>query len=75
VGRTLTARPGTWTAGTSFAYAWFADGVAIKGQTAKKLVLTRAMKGKRVTVKVTGTRPGYAGATRTSARTAAVARG
>ncbi len=72
VGRTLTAKPGAWTSGTTFTYAWFADGVAIKHATAKKLVLTKAQKGKRVTVRVTGIRSGYQGQTVASARTARV---
>ena len=63
VGRTLTARPGAWTRGTTFTYAWFADGTAIKHATATKLVLTKAQRGKRITVRVTGTHPGYQGRT------------
>src|SRR4051794_7721272 len=69
VGRTLTAHPGHWTTGTSFSYAWFANGVAVKHATGQKLVLAKAQKGKRITVKVTGTHPGYATRTLTSART------
>ena len=72
VGRTLTARPGAWTSGTTFTYAWFADGTAIKHATATKLVLTKAQRGKRITVRVTGTHPGYQGRTVASARTARV---
>lgn len=72
VGRTLTAKPGAWTTGTTFAYAWYADGVRIKRQTGKKLVLHRAQKGTRITVKVTGSKPGYVSASRTSAATARV---
>jgi len=69
VGKTLTAKPGAWTAGTTFAYTWFADGVAVKGQTGKRLVLAKGQRGKRITVKVTGTQVGYATASRTSAKT------
>ena len=72
VGRTLTARPGTWTAGTSFTYAWFADGTRIRHATSKRLVLARAQRGKRIAVKVTGREPGYRTRTLTSARTARV---
>ena len=68
VGRTLTARPGAWTTGTTFAYAWFADGVRIKGQSAKRLVLAKAQRGTQITVKVTGAQAGYASASRTSAK-------
>jgi hypothetical protein len=72
VGRTLTAKPGAWTSGTTFTYAWFANGVAIKHATAKKLVLAKAQKGKRITVKVTGGQPGYATESKTSVGSAAV---
>jgi hypothetical protein len=72
VAKRLTAEPGAWTSGTTFGYAWFADGVAIKNATAKKLLLTRAQRGKRITVRVTGSHPGYASRTLTSAKTAKV---
>jgi hypothetical protein len=73
VGRTLTARPGTWTSGTKFAYRWYANGTAIARATSSKLSLTRTLKGRRITVKVTGTKTGYTTVSRTSARTVRVA--
>jgi hypothetical protein len=72
VGKTLTAEPGRWTRGTTLRYLWLADGTVIKHQTSSTLTLTRAQKGKRITVKVTGSKPGYATVSRTSARTARV---
>jgi hypothetical protein len=72
VGKTLIAKPGAWTAGTTFAYAWFADGVRVRSQSARRLVLARAQRGKRITVRVTGTAPGYTTAARTSAGTPTV---
>ena len=72
VGKTLKAEPGSWTAGTTFSYAWYANGKKIKHQSAAKLTLTKAQKGTRITVKVTGRKPGYTTASRTSARTAKV---
>jgi hypothetical protein len=69
VGRTLKANPGTWTAGTTFAYAWFADGTRIKHQSTSKLTLTKAQQGQRISVTVTGTKPGYATVSKTSAKT------
>jgi hypothetical protein len=72
VGKTLKARPGTWSPGTTFAYAWYADGRRIKHQSSAKLTLTHAQRGKRISVKVTGTKPGYALASKTSAKTAKV---
>jgi hypothetical protein len=72
VGRTLTAKPGAWTAGTTFAYAWYADGRRIRHATSKRLLLARAQRGTRITVKVTGSQPGYRTRTLTSPRTARV---
>jgi hypothetical protein len=69
VGRTLKARHGAWTAGTTFSYTWHANGKRIKRATAATLRLTRAQKGKRVSVTVTGKKPGYTTVSRTSART------
>jgi hypothetical protein len=74
VGRRLTAKHGHWTAGTSFHYRWFANGKRIHHATHRTLKLARKVKGKRITVKVTGTKPGYVTASRTSARTHAVKR-
>jgi len=72
VGKTLTARHGTWSAGTTFRYAWYADGKVVKHQTGVRLRLTKAQRGHRITVKVTGTKAGYTTASRTSARTGKV---
>lgn len=75
VGDTLTAVPGAWTSGTAFSYQWLANGVKISGATAKTLALTGSQAGKRISVAVTGSKTGYNSATRTSAATAAVAKG
>ncbi|MFT4008879.1 MAG: hypothetical protein QM655_02435 [Nocardioidaceae bacterium] len=72
VGKKLTAKPGTWTAGTKLSYRWYAGGKAIKGATKATLKLTKAQKGKRVTVKVTGKKAGYVTVTKASAKTAKV---
>lgn len=72
VGKTLVAKPGSWTAGTSFTYQWFADGKPIKGAIAKSLKLAKAQKSKRITIRVTGSKPGYTTVTKTSAKTAKV---
>ncbi|MEP9382729.1 YncE family protein [Nocardioides sp. KR10-350] len=66
VGRTVTAVPGSWTSGARLHYQWRANGRTVKGATAKALRVTRALVGKRITVKVTGTKPGYVTATRIS---------
>lgn len=72
VGRTLRAAPGTWTGATTRRYRWFVNGRVINGATNPTYVPTRWTRGKRITVKVTGTRPGYTSLTRTSAPTAFV---
>ena len=72
VGRKLTAHPGTWNAGVTLRYRWLANGQAITGATGKTLVLTRALRGKRIAVVVTGSKPGYVTVRRTSAATAPV---
>jgi hypothetical protein len=69
VGKTLTAKPGSWTSGTTFSYAWFADGKRIKHETAPRLTLTKAQRGKRIAVKVTGTKPGFTTVSKRSAET------
>ncbi|WP_152351545.1 hypothetical protein [Brachybacterium subflavum] len=73
VGRKLTAKAGTWTSGTKLAYQWYASGTAIKGATKPTLTLATAQKGKQITVKVTGTKSGYATTSKTSAKTSKIA--
>ncbi|MFD6178812.1 MULTISPECIES: hypothetical protein [unclassified Isoptericola] len=73
VGATLTAKAGSWSpTPTRFTYQWRADGAVISGKTSKTLRLTSAQNGKRITVKITGSRAGYATVSRTSAATAKV---
>lgn len=72
VGKTLTAKPGSWLAGTTFTYQWYANGKQIKDATGAKLTLAKAQKKKRITVKVTGSQPGHATIAKTSAKTAKV---
>ncbi|MFI5758193.1 hypothetical protein [Streptomyces sp. NPDC051569] len=60
VGRTLTAKRGTWTpTPTSYGYQWYANGKAVKGATKSTFVLTRAQRSLRITVKVTALRTGH----------------
>lgn len=71
----LTAKPGTWSTGTSFSYQWYADGRAISGATSSALTLAERHRGARITVKVTGRKSGYTTVSQTSAATAAVKSG
>ena len=67
VGRLLKAYAGTWGPGTvTKTFRWYRNGVAIAGATGASYRLTRADRGKRVTVRVTGRRTAYATAVRTS---------
>lgn len=77
VGKRLRAVPGAWQpADVTFTYRWYRNNKAIKGAKATKRVYTvvRKDKGKRMRVRVTGTKPGYAPDTRWSARTKRVRR-
>lgn len=70
VGKVLTARTGSWDpAPTSFGYRWFVGKRAVRGATRRVLTVTRAMRGGRISVRVTGRRSGYEPASRTSAAT------
>lgn len=73
VGSTVTAKPGAWTSGSSFTYQWYANGKAIAKATKASLKLTKAVKGKRIAVRVVGSKAGYAAVAKTSAATAKVA--
>ncbi|NQX05345.1 hypothetical protein HQQ82_12415 [Rathayibacter sp. VKM Ac-2856] len=76
VGSTLTANPGTWDSGVTLTYQWKKNGgTYISGATAKTYVLKPSDAGATLTVSVTGTKPGYSPATKTSATTAAVTNG
>ena len=66
IGVKLTVKPGAWTAGTAFSYQWLVAGKAVKGATASTFVPRSSDKGKRITVRVTGVKPGYRSATATS---------
>jgi hypothetical protein len=73
VGYTLTAKTGTWTSGTTFSYAWYANGSYItgtSGTTHSTFKPTTAQKGAQISVKVTGTKSGYTTVANLSARTA-----
>jgi putative Ig domain-containing protein/lamin tail-like protein/NHL repeat-containing protein len=78
VGQRLTAKPGGWQAGTvdlagqHLTYQWYADGKRIAGATHATYRVARAYRGKRLTVEVTGSYPGYATATTSSKHTRAV---
>jgi hypothetical protein len=67
VGSKVTANPGTWASGTSLSYQWRADGRNIAGATSKTFTPQAHHKGKVLTVRVTGTKPGHTPVAKTSA--------
>jgi len=73
VGRILTAKPGTWKpAGVALSYRWYRSGKKVAGATMVTYRLVKADKGKKLTVRVTGTKPGYTSMTQSSKRTSKV---
>ncbi|WP_052226428.1 CHAP domain-containing protein [Microbacterium mangrovi] len=67
-GSVLTAQPGTWgPAPVALSYQWYRDGAAIAGMTAATYQVVVADRGSTLTVKVTGSRAGFATVTETSA--------
>jgi hypothetical protein len=68
VGATLTAVPGTWGPGTvTLGYQWLRNGSPIVGATSSIHKLVTADYRTVISVRVTGTKPGYATVTKTSA--------
>ena len=65
-GQTLTAKAGNWDAGVALSYQWLRNGVAIKGATKASYKLTAADKGKKISVRVTGSKTGYVTVVKTS---------
>ncbi|MDR1432710.1 MAG: discoidin domain-containing protein [Propionibacteriaceae bacterium] len=61
VGKTLTAKPGTWSPkATSYTYQWFRGDQKIPGATKAKYTLTAADLGQKVSVKARGHKLDYA---------------
>lgn len=73
VGYSLTANAGSWTPGTTLSYQWLANGAAISGATGPTLSVTTAYVNKTLSVRVTGTQPGYTTVARVSSATARIA--
>lgn len=74
VGKTLTAKTGTWTSKTSFSYQWFSNGKRIKGATKRTYKVSSGQQGKKISVKVTGKKSGHTTVTKASKATASVTR-
>lgn len=75
VGRKLSAAPGQWTSGVSFAYQWFRSGKKIAGATHAGYLVRPKDVGTRISLRVTGSASGFDPVTRVSTQTVRVARG
>ncbi len=76
VGSVLTANPGVWgPAPVTLKYQWYRAGALVSGANAATYTPTTADLGAVFTVKVTGSKAGFATFSRTSAPTAAVVKG
>lgn len=69
VGRTLAAKTGSWQPRPSLSYRWYANGRAVAKATGRTLKVTRSLRGKIISVKVTARQYGYEPASRVSSRT------
>ena len=76
VGELLSADPGTWSpADVTLSYRWYADEVELPGATGPSYTPSIDEVGKRIRVRVTASKDGYANAGRPSFSTARVAPG
>jgi secreted trypsin-like serine protease len=75
VGQTMTAGPGSWDPSPSLSYQWLSNNSPIKGATGTSFTLRTADIGKRISVRVTGTRAGYVTTSMVSEPSAAVTSG
>ncbi|MFG6403455.1 M1 family aminopeptidase [Microbacterium sp. P04] len=66
VGAVLTALTNGWPADTTFTYAWAVDGVAVPGADEVTFTVPVTSLGSRISVSVTGSKPGYLPASATS---------
>ena len=74
VGRTMKVKVGSWSPRPTFRYQWFANGRKISSKGTKaSFRLTSRQKGKRITVRITGIKAGYATISKTSRKTKKVA--
>jgi len=72
VGKTLTIKPGAWNSGVTLTYRWYNGSTKISGATKSMYKLKSKDKRDKISVTVTGTKPGYTTVTKTSAKTSAI---
>jgi len=66
VNQTLVSSFLGWDDGVKFNYQWLRNGVAISKATTTKYKITSKDKGKKISIRITGKKPGYEPVTRTS---------
>jgi hypothetical protein len=69
VGHRLKAKTGSWSPAPSFSYQWYRSGKAIAKATKATYKVTKADRGKRISVKVKAVSPGYKAVAKASAKT------
>ena len=70
VGKKLKAKVAGWApSGLTYTYEWLRNGKVIKGATAKKYLLVAKDLGKKIQVRVTGSKTGYTSGVATSKKT------
>jgi hypothetical protein len=69
VGQLLGYESGSWQAGVTLAYQWLADGVPIDSATDSTFELTPSELGKKISLRITGSKPPYTPGSVTTAPT------
>jgi|GEM_PF-807224 len=69
VGRMLKAKTSAWTPKAKFGYQWYRNGKAIAGATKAKYKVSRADRGAKLSVKVTGSKDGFQATAKQSKKT------
>jgi hypothetical protein len=72
VGKTLKVKVGRWSPRPSFRFTWYAGNRVVKTTTSPSLKVSKKWAGKKLKVKVTGTRAGYTTTSVTSSSTSKV---
>ncbi|GAA3329305.1 hypothetical protein GCM10017711_40410 [Paeniglutamicibacter sulfureus] len=67
VGNKVTAKTSGWSTGSTLKYQWLREGKAITGATKPTYTPSSGDRTKRVSVRITATKPGYRAASKTSA--------
>jgi len=66
VRQTVSTFAGSWDSGVVLSYQWLRNGAAISKATSAKYKLAAADKGKKISIKVTGKKPGFQTVSKTS---------